>query len=72
MHHHQGGRSLQEFLHNLNIELVYIPAYSPDFNPAGYVFGKLKCLLKNQLWELKRILVHSSKFYHPWRHAWIL
>ena len=24
-----------------------MPAYSPDFNPAKYVFGKLKCLLKN-------------------------
>ena len=51
-HHHQGGRILQEFLDDLNIELVYMPVYSPDFNPAEYVFGKLKCLLKNQLWEL--------------------
>ena len=42
--HHQGGRILQEFLDNLNIELVHMPAYSPDFNPAEYVFGKLKCL----------------------------
>jgi transposase len=29
-----------------------MPAYSPDFNPTEYVFGKLKCLLKYQFREL--------------------
>ena len=37
-HHHRGGRVLQEFLNDLDIELVHMPAYSPDFNPAEYVF----------------------------------
>ena len=35
-HHNQGGQILQEFLNDLGIELVYMPAYSPDFNPAEY------------------------------------
>ena len=69
-HHHQGGRILQEFLDDLNIELVYMAAYSPDFNPAEYVFGKLKCLLKNQLWELattqlKEFLYTGANFITP-------
>ena len=29
-----------------------MPAYSPDFNPAEYVFGKLKFMLKYKFWEL--------------------
>ena len=45
-HHNQGGQILQEFLSDLDIELVYMPAYSPDFNPAEYVFGKMRTLMK--------------------------
>lgn len=44
-HHNEGGEILREFFDDLNIELVYMPGYSPDFNPAEYVFGKLKTLL---------------------------
>lgn len=47
-HHHEGGRILGEFLHDLNIELVYMPVYSPDLNPVEYVFGKIRTLMKNQ------------------------
>ena len=39
-HHNEGGEVLRDFLDDLNIELVYMPCYSPDFNPAEYVFGK--------------------------------
>ena len=61
---------MQEFLDDLNIELVYMPAYSPDFNAAEYVFGKRKCLLKNQLWELatthlKEYLYTAANFITP-------
>ena len=45
-HHNHGGQILQEFLSDLDIELVYMPAYSPDFNPAEYVFGKMRTLMK--------------------------
>ena len=45
-HHNQGGQILQEFLNDLEIELVYMPAYSPDFNPAEYVFGKMRTVMK--------------------------
>lgn len=48
-HHNNGGLILEEFLHDLNIELVYMPAYSPDFNPAEYVFGKIRTVMKYKL-----------------------
>jgi transposase len=47
-HHNAGGQILSEFLQQLGIELVYMPAYSPDFNPVEYVFGKLRTLMKYQ------------------------
>ena len=34
-HHNEGGEILDDFLNELNIELVYMPCYSPGFNPAG-------------------------------------
>ena len=34
-HHNEGGEILDDFLNELNIELVYMVCYSPDFNPAG-------------------------------------
>ena len=47
-----------------------MPAYSPVFNPAEYVFGKLKCLLKNQFCELttthlKESLYTGANFITP-------
>ncbi len=51
-HHNEAGQILRDFLDDLNIELVYMPCYSPDFNPAEYVFGKIKTLLKYRLWNL--------------------
>ena len=51
-HHNDGEHVLREFLEDLNIELVFMPTYSPDFNPTEYVFGKMKCLLKHKFWDL--------------------
>ena len=51
-HDRRGGQVLIDFLDDLNIELVYMPSYSPDFNPAEYVFGKIKTLLKYSLQDL--------------------
>ena len=61
-HHHEGRRVLSKFLDDLNIELVYMPAYSPDFNPTEYVFGNLKCVLKYQLWELTNTDLKESLY----------
>ena len=70
IHHNEGERVLQDFLNDLNIELVYMPVYSPDFNPTEYVFGKLKCLLKYQFRELtntnlKEAVYTAANFISP-------
>lgn len=48
-HHNIGGEILKQFLADMNIELVYMPAYSPDFNPAELVFCKVRTLMKYEL-----------------------
>ena len=41
-HHYAGGEALQEWLSNQNIELVYTPTNSRDFNPPEFVFNKMR------------------------------
>ncbi|XP_077989780.1 uncharacterized protein LOC144444237 [Glandiceps talaboti] len=41
-HHYEGGRYLGAWLDAMGIFLVYTPYYSPELNPAEFVFGKLK------------------------------
>jgi transposase len=45
-HHGDAEVALRSCLENLGMELIYLPAYSPDFNPDEEVFSKLKYLLK--------------------------
>ena len=35
-------------MEQMNIEPVYAPAYSPDYNPIEYIFSKLKAIVKRQ------------------------
>lgn len=41
---HKGGR-VREILETVGCELVYLPPYSPDFNPIEQAFSKVKGLL---------------------------
>lgn len=50
-HRNAGGRALAHFLHNMGIEYVFTPSYSPDLNVAELVFGKLKCLMHNEPYQ---------------------
>ena len=45
-HHGDAEIALRSSLEDLGMELVYLPAYSPDFNPVEETFSKLKYLLK--------------------------
>ena len=51
-HHFAGGEALQEWLNERNIELVYTPTYSPDFNPAEFIFNKMRSVMCYHLWDL--------------------
>ena len=61
-HHYQGEEVLTEFLNEMGIELVYTPVYSPDFNPAEFVFGKIRTEMRYALWELTNLNLILSVF----------
>ena len=42
---HKGGR-VKEIVEGRGCELVYLPSYSPDFNPIEQAFSKVKRLLR--------------------------
>lgn len=46
IHHHEAERILRPYLGQLGIDYLFLPAYSPDLNPAENCFGKIKSLLK--------------------------
>ena len=45
-----------------SLELLYLPAYSPDLNPDEEVFSKLKYLLKTNI----KIIVFKTLEYAVW------
>lgn len=61
-HHNLGGDVLKEFLSNMNIELVYMPAYSPDFNPAELVFCKIRTVMRYELLYLTKLNLKYSAY----------
>jgi transposase len=44
--------ALRSSLNDLGMEFLFLPVYSPDFNPAEEVFSKLKYLLKYQCQDI--------------------
>jgi len=42
---HKGGR-VRDLIEGAGCELIYLPAYSPDFNPIEEAFAKLKGFLR--------------------------
>ena len=39
---------IEEFLHEMGIELLYTPTYSPDLNPIELCFNKIKTELNGR------------------------
>ncbi|KAK3104846.1 hypothetical protein FSP39_011539 [Pinctada imbricata] len=50
-HKHEGERRAKDFLGRMGIELVFLPVYSPDLNPAEMCFSKIKTLLKDESYQ---------------------
>ncbi len=42
---HKSSR-IRELIESKGCELIYLPPYSPDFNPIEEAFAKLKALLR--------------------------
>lgn len=59
-HHFAGGEALQEWLGDRNIELVYTPTYSPDFNPVEFVFNKMRSVMRYELWVLTNVNIELA------------
>jgi len=61
IHHHRAGQALGEWLDDIGCIAVYLPTYSPEFNPAENVFNKLKTILRRfEYRELLRDSLHVA------------
>jgi transposase len=52
-------RRVRELIEGRGCELVYLPAYSPDFNPIEEAFAKIKNLLRKAAARTKESLVEA-------------
>lgn len=55
---HKGGR-VREILEKVGCELVYLPPYSPDFNPIEQAFSKVKRLLRKAQARTREALIEA-------------
>ena len=63
IHHNRAGDALGEWLDDIGCSFVYLPTYSPEMNPAEYVFNKLKTILKRfEFRELLRQNLHVAVY----------
>ena len=52
-------RRIREFIEQQGCELLYLPAYSPDYNPIEEAFAKIKNLLRKAAARSKEALVEA-------------
>ncbi len=55
---HKGGR-VKEIVEARDCELVYLPPYSPDFNPIEQAFSKIKGLLRRAEARTREALIEA-------------
>lgn len=55
---HKGER-IRELIEGRGCELIYLPSYSPDFNPIEEAFAKIKGLLRKSEARTKEALVEA-------------
>ncbi len=51
---------IRELIEARGCELLYLPAYSPDYNPIEEAFGKIKNLLRRAAARSKEALVEAT------------
>jgi transposase len=52
-------KRIRELIEQRGCELVYLPAYSPDYNPIEEAFAKIKNLLRKAAARSKEVLVEA-------------
>jgi transposase len=55
---HKGGR-VKEIIEGRGCELIYLPPYSPDFNPIEEAFSKVKGLIRRAEARTREALVEA-------------
>jgi transposase len=55
---HKGGR-VKEIVEARGCELLYLPPYSPDFNPIEQAFSKIKGLLRRARARTRESLIEA-------------
>jgi transposase len=55
---HKGGR-VKEIIEGRGCELIYLPPYSPDFNPIEQAFSKIKGLLRRAEARTREALIEA-------------
>jgi transposase len=55
---HKGGR-VKEIIESRGWELLYLPPYSPDFNPIEQVFSKVKGLMRRAEARTRESLIEA-------------
>ena len=55
---HKGGR-VRELIEQRSCELIYLPPYSPDFNPIEEAFSKIKRFLREVRARSREALVEA-------------
>ena len=55
---HKGGR-VREIVEGRSCELLYLPPYSPDFNPIEQAFSKVKALLRRAEARTRAALIEA-------------
>jgi transposase len=55
---HKGGR-VKEIIEGMGCELLYLPPYSPDFNPIEQAFSKVKGLLRRAEARVRESLIEA-------------
>jgi transposase len=69
---HKGGR-VKEIIEGRGCELLYLPPYSPDFNPIEQAFSKIKGLLRRAEARARESLIEAMGLALcavPARDAW--
>jgi len=57
---HKGGR-VRELIEGQGCELLYLPPYSPDFNPIEEAFSKIKGLLRKVEARTRETLLEAMR-----------
>ncbi|HZY65313.1 MAG TPA: IS630 family transposase, partial [Rubrobacteraceae bacterium] len=52
-------KRIRELIEEQGCELMYLPAYSPDYNPIEEAFSKIKNLLRKAVAKSKEVLIEA-------------